>query len=94
MKERLQKISNDTCQRKDRAEPEGYVGGQAFMWITENNITNVDKPQHGILEQILSPENLNKAYRRVKSNNGAGGVDVMGADELLPYLTAHKDELL
>lgn len=90
----MQKISKDTCQRTDRAEPEGYVGGQTFMWITENNITNVDKPHHGILEQILSPENLNKAYRRVKSNNGAGGVDGMGADELLPYLTAHKDELL
>jgi RNA-directed DNA polymerase len=94
MKERMQKISKDTCQRKDRAEPEGYVGGQIYMRITENNFTSVDRPQHGLLEEILSPSNLNKAYRRVKGNNGAGGVDGMGADELLTYLTSHKDELL
>lgn len=90
----MQKISKDTCQRKDRAEPEGYVGGQTYMRIIENNFTNVDRPQHGLLEEILSPTNLNKAYRRVKGNNGAGGVDGMGADELLAYLTTHKDELL
>jgi len=90
----MQKISKDTCQRKDRAEPEGYVGGQTYMRITENNFTNVDRPQHGLLEEILSPNNLNKAYRRVKGNNGAGGVDGMGTDELLAYLTTHKDELL
>lgn len=90
----MQKISKDTWQRKDRAEPEGYVGGQTYMRITENNFTNVDRPQHGLLEEILSPSNLNKAYRRVKGNNGAGGVDGMGADELLAYLTTHKDELL
>lgn len=64
------------------------------MRITENNFTNVDRPQHGLLEEILSPNNLNKAYRRVKGNNGAGGVDGMGTDELLSYLTTHKDELL
>ena len=94
MKERMQKISQDTCRRKDRAEPEGYVGGQTYMRITENNITNVDRPQHGLLEEILSPTNLNKAYRRVKGNNGACGMDGMGADELLTYLSSHKDEIL
>jgi len=94
MMERMQKISKDTCQRKDRAEPEGYVGGQTYMRITENNFINVDRPEHGLLEEILSPTNLNKAYRRVKGNNGAGGVDGMGTDELLSYLTSHKEELL
>lgn len=94
MMERMQKISKDTWQRKDRAEPEEYVGGQTYMRITENNFTNVDRPQHGLLEEILSPNNLNKAYRRVKGNNGAGGVDGMGTEELLAYLTSHKDELL
>lgn len=90
----MQKISQDTCRRKDRAEPEGYVGGQTYMRITENNITNVDRPQHGLLEEILSPTNLNKAYRRVKGNNGACGMDGMGADELLTYFSSHKDEIL
>jgi group II intron reverse transcriptase/maturase len=94
MKERKQKIAKVTCQRTDRAEPEGYVGGQTFMWITENNFTNVDRPQHGLLEEILSPDNLNKAYRRVKGNKGAGGVDKMETDDLLSYLSSHKEALL
>jgi len=63
-----QKISRDTCQQRDRAEPEGYAGGQTFMWITENNITNVDNTKYGLLEQILSAPNLNQAYKRVRSN--------------------------
>ena len=94
MKERKQKIAKATWQRTDRAEPEGYVGGQTFMWITENNVTNVDRPQHGLLEEILSPDNLNKAYRRVKGNKGAGGVDKMETDDLLSYLSSHKEALL
>jgi RNA-directed DNA polymerase len=79
MKGRKQKISQDTCLQKDRAEPEGYAGGQTFLWITENNLTNADQPKYGLLEQILSPANLNQAYKRVRSNKGSGGVDKMDA---------------
>jgi Beta xylosidase C-terminal Concanavalin A-like domain len=66
MKGRKQKISEDTCQQRDRAEPEVYAGGQTYMRITENNITNTDKPSYGLLEQILSPTNVHKAYKKVK----------------------------
>ena len=74
MKGGKQKISQDTCLQNNRAEPENYAGGQTFMWITENNLTNADKPEYGVLEQILSPSNLNRAYQRVRSNKGRGGV--------------------
>ena len=94
MKGRKQKISEDTCQQKDRAEPEGYAGGQTYIWITENNITNAEKPSYGMLEQILSPSNLNKAYKRVKSNDGSGGIDKMEVESLGDYLVAHKEELI
>ena len=45
MKGGKQKISKDTCLQKSRAEPEGYAGGQTFIWMTENNLTNADKPE-------------------------------------------------
>ena len=38
------------------------------------------------MEEILSNDNLNKAYKKVKSNKGAGGVDGMNVDELLAFL--------
>jgi group II intron reverse transcriptase/maturase len=94
MKGRKQKKSEDTCQQRDRAELEEYVGGQTYIWITENNITNADQPSNGMLEQILSPTNLNQAYKRVKSNKGSGGVDKMEVESLLDYLVHHKEELI
>jgi RNA-directed DNA polymerase len=47
----------------------------------------------GMLERILSRENLNKAYKKVVSNKGSHGVDGMKVDELLPYLKRHGEEL-
>ena len=94
MKGREQKISKDTCQQKDRAEPEGYAGGQTFMWITENNITNADQPINGLLEQILSPANMNQAFKRVRSNKGSGGIDKMEVGSLKDYLVTHREELI
>lgn len=89
-----QKTEQDTCQRKDRAEPEGYVGGQTFLWMTEKGYTNTAGNEPKLLEYILSPSNLNKAYRQVKRNDGSGGIDKMGIRELLPYLQTHREELL
>lgn len=94
MKERKQKISTDTWLQKDRAEPESYAGGQTFMRITENNLTDVTTLENGLLEQILSPSNLNRAYKRVRSNKGKGGVDKMEVDALKAYLVENRDELL
>jgi RNA-directed DNA polymerase len=94
MQGRKQKISEDTYQQRDRAELEWYAGGQTYMRITENNFTNVDEPSYGLLEQILSPSNLNKAYKRVKGNDGSGGVDKMGVESLGDYLVTAKDALL
>jgi RNA-directed DNA polymerase len=96
MKEREQKIpiTTGTCLQKDRAEPKGYAGGQTFMWITENNIINADQPINGLLEQILSPANMNQAFKKVRSNNGSGGIDKMEVGSLKDYLVTHKEELI
>lgn len=94
MKGRKQNISQDTCLQKNRAEPEGYAGGQTFMGITENNLTVIEQTGYGILEQILSPPNLNAAYKRVKQNKGAGGVDKMDVESLKDYLIREKDALI
>ena len=93
MKGRQQKISQDSYQRKNRAELEEHSGVQTFMWITENNITNFNASEYGLLEQILSPANLNLAFKKVKANKGSHGVDKMDVESLKDYLVTHKDEL-
>ncbi|MCA1707956.1 MAG: group II intron reverse transcriptase/maturase [Actinobacteria bacterium] len=40
-------------------------------------------------EQMLAPENLGQALRRVRANRGAAGVDGMTTDELVPWLREH-----
>jgi RNA-directed DNA polymerase len=93
MKGRKQEIPKGTYRQKNRAEPEGYAEGQTFMWITENNITNADPSAYDMLEYILSPANLNRAYKRVRVNKGSGGVDKMEVESLKDYLITHKEEL-
>ena len=95
MQERKQKIlNNKTCPQKDRTESEGYVGGQTYIGITENNLTNNHLLEYGLLEFIVSPSNLNAAYLQVKRNKGAGGVDKMKVESLQDYLITHKEELI
>ena len=94
MKGGKQKISKDTCHHESRAEPEGSDGGQTFMWITENNLTNTNRPEYGLLEQILSPSNLNRAFKRVRSNKGRGGIDKMEVESLKGYLVENKEKLI
>ena len=62
--------------------------------MTETDSTDTSQQREGLLEQILSRDNLNRAYKQVKRNKGAGGIDGMQVDELLPYLREHKDELI
>ncbi|HUM44517.1 MAG TPA: group II intron reverse transcriptase/maturase [Fervidobacterium sp.] len=97
MKGRKQKISNkaETCPQKNRTASDGYGGGQTFLWITENNLTEPEnREENGLFESILSPANLNSAYKRVKSNKGAAGIDKMEVESLKDYLVTHKDTLI
>lgn len=97
MKGGKQKIfeQSETLPRKDRTASEGHVEGQTFMWITENNITNKDdRLEKGLLEQILSPLNLNAAFKQVRRNKGAGGVDKMEVESLKDYLVMNKEMLI
>ena len=48
----------------------------------------------GLLEAILDRDNLNRAYKRVKSNHGAAGIDGMSVEEALPWLKEHREEIL
>lgn len=95
MKGRKQKISDkETWAEKNRPEAEGYLRGQTFIWMTENKLTDNDQLGYGLLEFILSPSNLNAAYKQVKRNQGSGGVDKMEVGSLRDYLVVHKDELI
>ena len=94
MQGRRQTISQDNSRRKDRTASEGYDGVQTCIGINNNQFTEVPFTEENLMEYILSPANLNRAYRQVVNNKGSGGIDGLSTDDLLSWLHVHRDELL
>ena len=81
----------ESCLQRDSAEREEYAGARrSFRRIWKER----DSAEPELLEAILDRRNMNKAYKRVKANKGAPGIDGMTVEEALPYLREHKDELI
>ena len=76
------------------AEQKEYAEVYAHQKISENNVIVTDFQTNNLMEKILHKDNLNTAYKKVKSNKGAGGVDGMSVDELLPYLRENQEQLI
>lgn len=47
-----------------------------------------------LMEEICKPANLNQAYKRVKANKGAPGIDAMSVNEMRKYIETHKESLI
>lgn len=93
MKKGRKHCCGNGCPQIDSAEHEGYVGVLTDKRITENNNIDADSRGSRLLEEILSTENFNDAFKRVKKNNGAHGVDGMEVEHLLQYLKDKGEEL-
>ena len=79
------------CPQRDSAEHEGYAEvRRSFRSIWKEK----DSAQPELLEKILDRENLNRAFKRVKANNGAPGIDGMTVEEALPHVRENREELL
>ena len=72
------------------AEQKEYAEASACSRIAENTDIITDLQTTGLLEEILQNDNLNRAYRKVKSNKGSGGVDGMDVDELRSKRLSHE----
>ena len=70
-KESTKHCCGNGCRRRDSAEHKEEGGALIGQRITENNVTNADRNVNSLLERIVSPENLNQAYKRVVRNKGA-----------------------
>jgi len=83
-------MDNNGCSQRDSAEHEGYAKAlRSFNRIWKER----DSAQPKLLEAILYKDNFNRAYKRVKANKGAPGIDGMTIEEALPYLKEHQQEL-
>lgn len=86
--------NNGGYRQKVSAEQKEYAEAYASSRITENNLVNADSSTEQLMEKILDRRNLNDAYKKVKSNKGAGGIDGMEVEHLLQYLKENKEHLI
>lgn len=74
-------IENNGCSQRDSGEHERYAkASRSFNRIWKER----DSAQPRLLETVLHKDNLNRAYKRVKANKGAPGIDGMTICEYLP----------
>ena len=83
--------NKESFSQRDSAERKGYVRAhRSFNQIWKER----DRAEPDILGKILNKDNLNRAYKRVKANKGAPGVDGMTIEAALPWLKEHNHELI
>lgn len=81
------------CLCKDRVELESSAGALSVSSMCQNRKNDAGEYTVRLLEKILDRNNLNLAYKRVRSNKGSHGVDGMAVSELLYYLKQNGDQI-
>ena len=79
--------------QENKLEMEGIVEVPSVFVVSEEEKVDTKTVTNELLEKILSRDNLNLAYKRVKANKGASGIDDMKVDELLQYLKENGDQI-
>ena len=81
----------ESCLQRDSAERKEYAGARrSFRRIWKER----DSAEPELLEAILDRRNMNKAYKRVKANKGAPGIDGMTIEDALSWLKENQHELI
>lgn len=82
---------NNGCSQRDSAEHEGYAkASRSFNRIWKER----DSAHSRLLEKILYKDNLNRAFKRVRANKGAPGIDGMTVEEAFLYFKENQKELV
>ena len=64
------------------------TGGAHMRHVMESSDPNVN-----LLEQILSRDNVRQAWKRVKANKGAPGIDKMSIDDFPEFARTHWESI-
>lgn len=81
---------NEGFLQRESVEHQGYAEARS----TDRSEGKERDGASDLLEAILDRDNLNRAYKRVKSNHGAAGIDGMSVEEALPWIKEHREKLL
>lgn len=80
-------LQENKLETEDNVEVPSVFDVSTLKEIDTKTVTNE------LLEKILSKDNMNSAFKRVKANKGASGIDDMTVDELLQYLKENGEQI-
>lgn len=80
-------LQENKLETEDNVEVPSVFDVSTLKEIDTKTVTNE------LLEKILSRDNMNLAFKRVKANKGASGIDDMTVDELLQYLKDNGEQI-
>jgi len=78
------------CLQRDGVERKEYVGVRS----TNSREGKERGGVNDLLESILDRDNLNRAYKQVKRNHGAPGIDGMTVETALTWIKENRNELV
>lgn len=79
--------------QENMMETEGNVEVPSIIDVSTEGEIDTKTVTNELLEKILSKDNMNLAFKRVRANKGASGIDDMTVDELLQYLKENGNQL-
>jgi len=85
--QRKQPTSNEGSRQREAVKPRGYAGAPSSSSAQVEKTFREDPNE--LLERMLERNNLRHAYKRVKQNGGAPGVDGVTVEHLQAHLGEH-----
>ena len=82
--------NKDSCSQRDSAEREGY----GERTVLPPDMEGKGQCTAGTLGGDTEKGNLNRAFKRVKANKGAPGIDGITVEEIGAYLRENQKELI
>lgn len=79
--------------QENKLETKGNVEVPSIFAVSSKEEIDTKTVTNELLEEILSKDNMNTAFKKVKANNGASGIDDMKVDELLQYLKENGKQI-
>jgi RNA-directed DNA polymerase len=99
-KQEMRERREGQAKRPVRPDPCRVIGGAGAIESAGNEeqpkLTvnhEAEPPTQQLMERVVDPDNMNRAYKRVVSNKGAAGVDRMTVNELREWIRGNKESL-
>ena len=87
----LDYIQSEGPKKQDKAAPGRTRSSRSLRQAdrAERRMTRVHALEHHLLEQIVTRDNLVRAWKRVKANKGAAGVDAITVQDFPSWAREH-----